>query len=254
MWSELCFRKILWLYWVMVPWSTPKFSDWLGVLTGLSLQASQSYDLLQWKDAKQSQQREKGMWGGFQRNQEQISKGPFLVESHRIFLISPSGVTTSCVKCCLPKKLIGDSLVTQPKNFYWGLAMLAPLCPAVTKISDSLKLSSCSSEDHIVCKMWDQPATINRKWWELLKFKFPDATQELVLPPRSHLSKDSPSGLLQSLQWMGVHGIEGCRLRLKKSLSTKSHLKFFFFDSLLLIYHFSTCMKIINGWDLEVTE
>ena len=42
-----------------------------------------SYDLLQWKDTKQSQQTKKAYGGKPRENQAQASKSPLPVESHR---------------------------------------------------------------------------------------------------------------------------------------------------------------------------
>lgn len=74
-------------------------------------------------------------------NQVQASKSPLPLELHRTCLIPPEKIVTAHVKCCLPGKLLGDSV---PRDFI-GALHIGTICQAFTKIPDPLKENRCSA-------------------------------------------------------------------------------------------------------------
>lgn len=107
---------------------TPRFSDLLARLTGLSnyMLRTYTYDLLRWVDTKQNQQRKKAPEV---REPGPTAKSPFPMRVTEDTLNS----STAHVKCCLPRKLIGDSASAVSV----GTGHLSPLCLACSKIPDS---------------------------------------------------------------------------------------------------------------------
>lgn len=70
---------------------TPRFRDHsLGGFTGLTHNMTQCYDLLQQKDVRQYQQREKGLGVNSIGNQTQVSQSPLPTESHSTGFIPPA--------------------------------------------------------------------------------------------------------------------------------------------------------------------
>lgn len=69
-----------------------RLNNLLKGLRGLSIQLYSCYNILQQKDAKQNQQRDKVLIHGVKSrgDQAQASKSLLLVESHRIYLILPA--------------------------------------------------------------------------------------------------------------------------------------------------------------------
>ena len=94
------------------------------------------YELLQQKDTKLNQQREKAHGVKSDGNQAQASKAPFPSAITENTLNSPA---TSCDNTCENAVCKGNLLETQYPEFFFGAGHISTLCLACAKIPDSKK-------------------------------------------------------------------------------------------------------------------
>lgn len=123
--------------------------------------STHSYDLLQWKNMKQNQQRKRNLRGKPGTSFQEFSPSGVTQDE----LNSPSKELTAYMKCP-PGKF--DSV---PRLFTGSLSLRQPL-PS-TYQNSRLTEGKVLSTNHIVCKVQAQRNTFIRSGGTLLKFKFP---------------------------------------------------------------------------------
>lgn len=74
----------------------PQVQGSLGGFTGPTHHMTQCYDLLQQKDVRQNQQREKGHGVNSVGNQAQVSQSPLPMESHSTGFVPPASHSATC--------------------------------------------------------------------------------------------------------------------------------------------------------------
>ena len=94
------------------------------------------------KGYKENSAKGKGMWGKVRGNQEQASKSPLPVMSHRMFIPAAMNYEIHFIGYVVAQ---GNPLETQCQGFYWELVTQAASAEHVLELHTSRKKVKCSA-------------------------------------------------------------------------------------------------------------